>query len=178
METQDNATAIAEQGQSANASQLITPFLWFDGRLEEAVEFYTTVFEDAHIVHMSRLPADVPDKPGKVMMATFRLNGVEFYALDGGPLQGYQFSPAISFYVKCETQQQVDHYWYKLSEGGSKSQCGWLTDKFGITWQIVPNALGQLMGDPNPIKAHNVMTAMMQMTKLDIAGLKAAYNKE
>jgi predicted 3-demethylubiquinone-9 3-methyltransferase (glyoxalase superfamily) len=178
METQENATMTAEREHGVDATQSITPFLWFDARLEEAVNFYTTVFEDAHIVHMGRLPAESPGRPGKASMATFRLNGVEFYALDGGPEPDFHFSPAISFFVKCETQQQVDHYWDKLSEGGATNQCGWLTDKFGVTWQIVPNALMQLMGDPNPVKARNVMNAMMKMTKLDIAGLKAAYDKE
>jgi predicted 3-demethylubiquinone-9 3-methyltransferase (glyoxalase superfamily) len=178
MET-ENATLAAEAGKkgtSITTTQRITPFLWFDGRLEEAVNFYTAVFDDAQIVSMSRLPADVPGRDGKVMTATFRLNGVEFYALNGGPM--FSFTPAISFFVKCETQQEVDHYWEQLSAGGSTNQCGWLTDKFGITWQIVPNALGRLMGDPNPVKARNVMNAMLQMTKLDIAGLQAAYDKQ
>jgi len=178
METQDNATMTAEREHGTDAAQMITPFLWFDGRLEEAVNFYTTVFEDAHIVHMGRLPAEAPNKQGKASMATFRLNGIEFYALDGGPVKDFHFTPAISFFAKCETQQQVDHYWEKLSEGGSTNQCGWLTDKFGVTWQIVPNALQRLMGDPNPVKARSVMSAMPQMTKSDIAELKAAYDKE
>jgi predicted 3-demethylubiquinone-9 3-methyltransferase (glyoxalase superfamily) len=176
METQNNATLAAEQESAVTGAQRITPFLWFNGNVDEAVNFYAGIFDDAKIVNLSRLPAEVPGRPGKVAMATFRLNGLEFYALDGGPM--YSFTPAISFYIKCETQQEVDHYWYKLSEGGATNQCGWLTDKFGVCWQVVPNALSRLMGDPNPVKARNVMNAMMQMTKLDIAGLQEAYDKE
>jgi predicted 3-demethylubiquinone-9 3-methyltransferase (glyoxalase superfamily) len=156
--------------------QQITPFLWFNGRVEEAVNFYTAVFKEAQILNMSRLPAETPGVKGKAQMATIRLNGLEFMILDGGPM--YAPTPAISFFIKCETQEEVDHYWEKLQEGGAPNRCGWLDDQFGISWQVVPNALGRLMGDPNPVKSRNVMTAMMQMTKLDIAGLQAAYDRE
>jgi predicted 3-demethylubiquinone-9 3-methyltransferase (glyoxalase superfamily) len=178
METENATltTGAGKKGTSITTTQQITPFLWFEDRLEEAVSFYTTVFADSEIVSISRLPAEAPGKDGKMVTATFRLNGVEFYALQGGPM--FKFTGAISFFVKCETQAEVDHYWDSLGEGGNISQCGWLTDKFGITWQIVPNALGRLMGDPNSVKARNVMNAMMKMIKLDIAGLQAAYDKE
>jgi predicted 3-demethylubiquinone-9 3-methyltransferase (glyoxalase superfamily) len=166
---------MAANSNTANTQQ-ITPFLWFDGRLEEAVNFYTSVFANSEIVSLSRLPAETPGWDGKVTMAIFKLNGVEFYGLDGGPM--YKFTGAISFYVKCETQQEVDHYWASLSAGGQTSQCGWLTDKFGIWWQIIPNALGKLMGDPNRLKAGNAMKAMLKMTKIDIAALQAAYDSE
>jgi predicted 3-demethylubiquinone-9 3-methyltransferase (glyoxalase superfamily) len=175
METKDNETLTTKQKPSVATGQMITPFLWFDGRVEEAVKFYTSVFEDAQILNMSHLPSETPGVKGKAQTAVFRLNGVEFMILDGGPM--FKPSPAISFFVKCETQKEVDHYWEKLSEGGKTNQCGWLDDKFGISWQIVPNALMRLMGDANPVKAKNVMNAMMQMTKLDIAGLERAYEK-
>ncbi len=157
-------------------TQQITPFLWFDGRVEEALNFYTSVFPNSEIVNMSRLPAEVPGHSGKVMMGTFKLNGVEFMILDGGPM--FKFTEATSFYVKCETQAEVDHLWNALTaDGGQPSQCGWLKDKYGVSWQIVPNALGRLMSSPNPAKAQNVMKAMMQMHKLDIAALEKAYEE-
>ncbi len=157
-----------------NAPQNITPFLWFNGGVEDALKFYTDVFPNSEIVSQHRLPAEVPGQSGKVLTATFRLNGLEFMAIDGGP--AFSFTMAISFFVKCETQQEVDHYWEKLSaDGGKTSQCGWLTDKFGVSWQIVPNILGKLMYSASPEKAKNVMNAMLKMTKLDIAGLEAAY---
>jgi predicted 3-demethylubiquinone-9 3-methyltransferase (glyoxalase superfamily) len=155
------------------SSQGITPFLWFNGNVEEALNFYTSVFEDSRIASLHRLPGDVPGTPGKVLTASFFLNGVEFMILDGGPQ--FDFTMAVSFFVKCETQQEVDHYWEKLSDGGKKSRCGWLTDKFGITWQIVPNALGRLMYNANPVKSRKVMDAMMKMDKMIIADLEKAY---
>jgi predicted 3-demethylubiquinone-9 3-methyltransferase (glyoxalase superfamily) len=145
--------------------------------VEEAVNFYTSVFKNSEVVNINRLPAEVPGHSGKVMMATMRLNGVEFMLLDGGPM--FKFTEAISFYVKCETQEEVDDLWNKLTaDGGQESQCAWLKDKYGVSWQIVPNALGRLMGDPNRVKAGNVMKAMLQMKKIDIAALQAAYDKE
>jgi len=155
-------------------AQGITPFLWFNGRVEEALNFYTSVFKDSRIGQFHRLPAEVPGRGGQIVTATFYLNGVEFMILDGGPQ--FTLSAATSFFVKCETQEEVDHYWEKLSEGGHKDRCGWLTDQFGVTWQIVPNALGRLMYDSDPVKARRVMDAMMKMNKIEIAGLEAAYN--
>jgi len=158
------------------SSQMIIPFLWFDGKVEEAIDFYVSVFPNSEIVNIHRLPGDVPGKMGKVLTGTFRLNGVEFMILDGGPM--FKFNEAISFFVKCETQQEVDHLWDSLTaDGGQESRCGWLKDKYGVSWQIVPNALGKLMSDPNPVKARQVMQAMLQMKKLNIAELQAAYDK-
>ncbi|WP_028982410.1 VOC family protein [Sporocytophaga myxococcoides] len=148
--------------------QKITPFLWFDGQAEEAVNFYTSLFKDSKIVNMSRMP------DGKVMSATFLLNGQEFMALNGGPM--FKFTEAISLFVKCETQSEIDSFWEKLSEGGSKSRCGWLKDKFGLSWQIIPPVLGELMGDKDPSKSQRVMQAMLKMDKIIIQDLKDAYN--
>jgi predicted 3-demethylubiquinone-9 3-methyltransferase (glyoxalase superfamily) len=149
--------------------QRIAPFLWFDGKVGEAVQFYTSVFKNSKIISMNRLGE-------KIMTATFVLNGMEFMALDGGPM--YKFSPATSFFVKCTTQEEVDELWDKLSEGGKKSRCGWLDDKFGVTWQIIPDALGQLMYASNPAKSKNVMAAMMRMDKIIIKDLQEAYDRE
>ena len=155
------------------AAQNITPILWFNGKVEEALNFYTSIFKDSRIASHHRLPAEVPGRGGQIITATFYLNGMEFMILDGGPQ--FQMTPATSFFVKCETQEEVDHYWEKLSEGGHKDRCGWLTDKFGVTWQIVPNALGRLMYGKDPASAKRVMDAMMKMTKIEIAGLETAY---
>ena len=164
-----------EQAIHAKSSQLITPFLWFDGRVSEAVHFYTSVFKDSEIMNISYLPGEAPGVNGKAQMAAVKLNGLEFYILDAGP--AFKPTPAISFFIKCETQAEVDYYWDKLSEGGKTDHCGWLDDRFGITWQVVPNALGRLMSDPNRAKAQNVMKAMMKMDKLNIAALQKAYEE-
>src|ERR1700744_1263791 len=153
---------------TTTATQGITPFLWFNGRIEEALDFYTSVFKDSKVGSLHRLPAEVPGRGGQIITANFFLNGTEFMILDGGPQ--FTMSPATSFFVKCETQEEVDHYWEKLSEGGHKDRCGWLTDKFGVTWQIVPNTLGRLMYDSDPVKSKRVMDAMMKMDKIEIAG--------
>ncbi len=156
--------------------QKITPFLWFDGNVEEAVNFYTGIFKNAAIKNVSRYGEGAPLPAGTIMSATFELEGQEFYALNGGPM--YSFTPAISFFIKCETQEEVDHYWYKLAEGGSELQCGWLKDKFGLSWQVIPDALGQLLQDKDPKRAQRAMQAMLQMKKIDIAGLKAAADQQ
>jgi predicted 3-demethylubiquinone-9 3-methyltransferase (glyoxalase superfamily) len=153
--------------------QKITPFLWFENQAEEAVNFYTSVFKNSRIGKVSRYGEGGPGPKGTVMTASFVLDGQEFIALNGGPQ--FKFSPAISFVVKCETQQDIDHYWSKLSAGGRTDQCGWLADKYGVSWQIVPNALGELMSDKDGEKSGRVMQALMQMTKLDIDGLRRAY---
>ncbi|HEY2582719.1 MAG TPA: VOC family protein [Mucilaginibacter sp.] len=159
-----------------SASQKITPFLWFDGKVEEAANFYTSVFTNSEIINLTRMPGEAPGHAGTVTIATIRLSGVEFMLLDGGPM--FKFTEAVSFYVHCKTQEEVDDLWGKLTaDGGNESQCGWLKDKYGLSWQIIPDALGQLMGDPNRAKAKNVMNAMLQMRKIDVAGLKAAYDK-
>jgi len=151
----------------------ITPFLWFDGQAEEAVMFYTSIFKNSKIGSVSRYGDAGPGPKGSVMVMEFELEGQKFTALNGGPV--YSFSPAISFFVNCDTQEEVDYLWEKLSQGGEVEQCGWLKDKYGITWQIVPTILGQLMSDPDPEKAARVTQAMLKMIKLDIAELKRAY---
>src|SRR4030066_818312 len=155
--------------------QKITPFLWFDDQAEEAMKFYTSVFKNSKIGIITRYGEEGPGPVEKVMTGTFQLDGQEFMALNGGPV--FSFSPAISFFVNCQTQEEVDYYWEKLSEGGEKGQCGWLTDKFGVSWQIVPTILGVLMSDKDSRKAANVTQAMLQMRKLDIAILKQAYEQ-
>ncbi len=153
--------------------QKITPFLWFDTQAEEAANFYASTFKDSKIESISRYGEEGPGPAGQVMVVVFKLFGQEFMALNGGPL--FPFTNAVSFLVNCETQQEVDEYWDKLAEGGEPIQCGWIKDKFGLSWQIVPTILGKLMQDEDPEKSKRVMHAMMQMIKLDIAKLEAAY---
>ena len=155
-------------------TQKITPFLWFDNNLEEAINFYTSIFKNSKVRNVRRYEDAGPGMKGTLMTATFELEGQEFYALNGGPQ--FKFTEAISFFVKCETQEEVDYFWERLTAGGEESRCGWLKDKFGLSWQIIPNALGELMGDPDPVKSKRVMTAMLQMGKIDIAALKKAYD--
>ena len=155
--------------------QKITPFLWFDNNAEEAMNFYVSIFKDSKIIHLRRYPPAVTGQNGTVITGTFQLEGQPFMALNGGP--HFTFSPAISLFVNCDTSEEVDHLWEKLSEGGSIQQCGWLKDKFGVSWQIIPSILGELLGDPDPVKSGNVMQAMLKMTKIDSAGLMEAYNK-
>ncbi|MDD2723146.1 MAG: VOC family protein [Methylovulum sp.] len=155
--------------------QKITPFLWFNDQAEEAMNFYLSIFKNSKVLSVNRYGDGGPGSKGTVMTANFELDGQVFTALNGGPL--YQFSPAISFVVHCETQAEVDGYWAKLSEGGKENQCAWLDDKFGVSWQIVPNVLIELLGDPDPVKAGRVMQAMLQMTKIDIEKLKQAYEQ-
>ncbi|HEY6003599.1 MAG TPA: VOC family protein [Anaeromyxobacter sp.] len=153
--------------------QKISPFLWFDTQAEEAARFYTSLFKNSKMGTITRYGDEGPGPKGTVMTATFQLFGQEFIALNGGPQ--YRFSPAISFVVNCETQEEVDELWEKLSQGGEKNRCGWLSDRFGLSWQIVPTVLGQLLGDRSPAKARSVMKAMLQMDKLDIKALKQAH---
>jgi predicted 3-demethylubiquinone-9 3-methyltransferase (glyoxalase superfamily) len=156
--------------------QKIIPFLWFDGNAEEAMNFYVGIFKNSKIGTISRYGDAGPGPKGTVMTATFQIEGQDFCALNGGPQ--FKFSPAISFFVNCEAQQEVDELWEKLSAGGEKMQCGWLRDKFGVTWQIVPTILGELLhGGKDPKKSQSAVKAMLQMTKLDIAKLKQAYDQ-
>jgi predicted 3-demethylubiquinone-9 3-methyltransferase (glyoxalase superfamily) len=155
--------------------QKITPFLWFDDKAEEAMNFYVSIFKNSKVGSISRYGAEGPGPKGSVMTATFQLEGQEFMALNGGPL--FKFSPAISFFVKCETQQEVDELWEKLSAGGEKQQCGWLKDKHGVSWQIIPNALGTMLSDKDPARSARVMKAMLQMTKIEIDKLKQAFER-
>ena len=159
--------------------QKITPFLWFQDRAEEAVKLYTSLLPDSKIESVTPLtpPPDAPRPEGGVVVIAFRLAGQEFMALNGGPVPGFTFSPAVSLFVKCETQEEVDRLWEKLSEGGEPGDCGWLTDRFGVTWQIVPTVLGEMLSDKDPERVKRVTEAMLQMKKLDIAGLKQAYEQ-
>jgi len=156
--------------------QKITPFLWFDGKAEEAMNFYTSIFKNSKIGRISRYGDAGPGPKGTVMSATFQLDGQEFMALNGGPQ--FKFTEAISFFVNCETQEEVDELWEKLSAGGPKSRCGWLKDKYGLSWQIIPSALGKMLGDKDPEKSQRVMKAMLQMDKIDIKGLEQAYKQQ
>jgi len=155
--------------------QKITPFLWFDGNAEEAMNLYVSVFKNSKIVNVRRYGDAGPGPKGSVMTGTFQIEGQEFFALNGGPK--YKFTPAISLFVNCETQEEVDELWDKLSAGGHKDKCGWLQDKFGLSWQIIPSALGKMLGDKDPAKANKVMMAMLQMDKIDIKKLKQAYDQ-
>ena len=154
--------------------QKITPFLWFDNNAEEAMNFYVSIFRNSKVGTVTRYGEAGPGPKGSVMSATFTLDGQDFFALNGGPQ--FAFTPAISFFVNCETQQEVDELWENLSAGGRKDRCGWLQDKYGLSWQIIPSALTTLLRDKDPAKANRVMKAMLQMDKIDIAQLKQAYN--
>jgi predicted 3-demethylubiquinone-9 3-methyltransferase (glyoxalase superfamily) len=151
----------------------ITPFLWFDNQAEEAMNFYVSIFKNSKTGTITRYGEGAPVAKGTVMTATFQLDGQDFMALNGGPL--FKFTEAISLFVNCETQEEVDELWKKLSAGGEPGRCGWLKDKYGLSWQIIPRALGELMQDKDPEKSKRVMQAMLQMNKLDITGLKRAY---
>lgn len=149
--------------------QKISPFLWFDGKAEEAAKFYTGIFGNSRITNV------IPGPGGTVMGVSFELEGQEFMGLNGGPM--FQFTPAVSFFIKCETQEEIDNYWRRLTEGGGEPQpCGWLRDRFGLSWQVVPNALATLLQDKDPARAQRTMEAMMKMSKLDIAALRKAYD--
>jgi predicted 3-demethylubiquinone-9 3-methyltransferase (glyoxalase superfamily) len=153
--------------------QKITPFLWFDTQAEEAMNHYVSIFKNSKVLDVTRYGEAGPGPKGSVMTCSFQLEGQEFVALNGGPQ--FKFTEAISLVVNCETQQEVDALWDKLSAGGQPSRCGWLKDKFGLSWQIVPVALGRMLGDKDPAKSRRVMQAMLQMDKLDIRRLKQAY---
>lgn len=156
--------------------QKITPFLWFDGQPEEAMKFYTSIFKNSRIFDVHRCGDAGPGPKGSVLTGTFELEGQQFMALNGGP--HYKLTPAFSLFVSCETQAEVDELWDRLLAGGGQpSRCGWLTDKFGLSWQIIPKILGDLLYDPDPVKSQRVMQAMMQMVKIDIAGLQRAYEQ-
>jgi predicted 3-demethylubiquinone-9 3-methyltransferase (glyoxalase superfamily) len=149
----------------------ITPFLWFDTQAEEAMNFYISVFKNSKVLGVT------PGPNGVASSVSFELEGQEFIALNAGPL--YKFNEAISFFVDCETQAEVDELWKKLTaDGGEESMCGWLKDKYGLSWQIIPQGLGQMLGDPDPAKAQRVMQAMLKMNKIDLAGLERAYNQQ
>ena len=147
-------------------TQKITPFLWFDTQAEEAAKYYCSIFPDSRITNVTLVPT------GSALVVAFELAGTQFLALNGGPM--YQFTEAVSFSIDCKDQAEVDHYWSKLSEGGTPIQCGWLKDKYGLCWQVIPSILPKLLSDPDPAKAGRAMAAMMTMVKIDIAALEAA----
>jgi len=157
--------------------QKITPFLWFDTQAEDAVNFYVSIFRNSKIRSIARYDEEAAKASGRpkgsVMTVAFELNGQEFGALNGGPL--FKFTEAISFVVNCETQEEVDHFWEKLSAGGQEVQCGWLKDRFGVSWQVVPTVLVEMLQDKDPLKARRVMGAMLKMKKIDVEALKRAY---
>jgi predicted 3-demethylubiquinone-9 3-methyltransferase (glyoxalase superfamily) len=153
---------------SGGQMQKITPFLWFDNQAEEAMNFYLSIFKNSKVLSVNRAGED-----GPVMSVTFVLDGQEFMALNAGPQ--FKFTEAISFFVNCETQQEVDELWAKLTEGGEEGRCGWLKDKYGLSWQIIPTALGEMLNDKDPVKAKRVMDAMLQMNKIDVGALTRAY---
>jgi predicted 3-demethylubiquinone-9 3-methyltransferase (glyoxalase superfamily) len=155
--------------------QKITPFLWFDSQAEEAASFYVSVFKNSKIGSIARYPEGGPGPAGKVLTVEFQLEGQDFVALNGGPV--YTFTPAISFHVNCESQAEVDELWSKLSAGGKEVQCGWLQDKYGVSWQIIPVQLGRMLKDKDPAKSQRVMQAMLKMVKIDVAGLQRAYDQ-
>jgi predicted 3-demethylubiquinone-9 3-methyltransferase (glyoxalase superfamily) len=152
----------------------ITPFLWFDTQAEEAARFYVSVFANSKIVRIARYGAAGPGPEGSVMTVVFQLDGREFIALNGGP--HFTFTEAVSFSVACSTQEEVDEFWEKLSDGGQEGPCGWLKDRYGLSWQINPTALGEMLSDPDPVKSKRVMEAMLRMKKIDIGALKRAYD--
>ena len=151
----------------------ISTMLWFDGQAEAAANFYVSIFKNSRVTGISRYPEGSPGPVGTVMTVAFELDGRPFTALNGGPL--FKFNEAISFVVHCETQAEVDHFWEKLSQGGEKQRCGWIKDRFGLSWQIIPSALGKLMNDPDPEKSKAVFHAMLKMNKIVIEDLKSAY---
>lgn len=153
--------------------QKITPFLWFNDQAEEAMNFYISIFKNSKVINVSRCGDAGPGPKGSVLTATFELNGQKFIALNGGPQ--FNFSEAISFLINCKTQKEIDDLWEKLSAGGTKSRCGWLKDKFGLSWQVIPTALAEMLQDKDPARSKRVMQAMLQMDKIDIAQLKQAY---
>ena len=150
----------------------ITPNLWFDTQGHEAAEFYVSIFPNSRITHVSRYGENTPGTPGTVMTVQFELDGQPFIALNGGPQ--FTFNEAVSFHIACADQAEVDHYWERLGDGGEEGPCGWLKDRYGLSWQVVPAALGQLLGDPDRARAQRAMQAMLAMKKLDVAALHAA----
>ncbi len=156
--------------------QTITPFLWFDTHAEAAANFYVSIFDNSRVVNMTHYGDAGPGPKGSVMTVVFELDGQRFTALNGGPQ--FKFTEAISFSVPCKTQEEVDKYWETLSEGGEQGPCGWLKDKYGLSWQINPTVLGELLNDPDPGKSKRVMEAMLKMKKIDIAGLRNARDQQ
>lgn len=170
---QQSIDKLAESLEKGTHTRKITPFLWFNDQAEEAMNFYVSIFKNSKVLNITRFGDEVPGPNGKVRTGTFVLDGQELMALNGGP--EFKFNEAVSLYVNCETQDEVDYLWEKLSEGGEKGDCGWIKDKYGLSWQIVPTVLGEMLSDPDSVRAKRVTEAMLKMKKLDIAGLKQAY---
>ena len=164
----------------AKITQKITPFLWFDDRAEEAAKLYTSIFKNSKIGKITRYDEEAAKPTGRpagsVMTVEFQLEGQDFVALNGGPI--FKFTEAVSFVVNCENQEEVDYFWKKLSAGGEESRCGWLRDKFGLSWQVIPTVLIEMLADKDAARAKRVMHAMLQMDKIDIAALKKAYDQK
>jgi predicted 3-demethylubiquinone-9 3-methyltransferase (glyoxalase superfamily) len=154
--------------------QRITPNLWFDDQAEEAAEFYTSIFENSKVTAISHYGSAGPRPAGTVMVVEFELDGQQFTALNGGPAD-FRFNEALSFIVNCASQAEVDYFWQKLADGGEEGVCGWLTDRYGVSWQIIPTAMNEMISDPDPDKSQRAMAAMLQMTKIDIAAIERAY---
>jgi predicted 3-demethylubiquinone-9 3-methyltransferase (glyoxalase superfamily) len=169
-------SAAPKQKLEGDPMQKITPFLWFDNQAEEAMNFYVSIFKNSKVLSVARYGEGGPGPKGMVMTAKFQLDGQEFIALNGGP--HFKFTEAISFSVDCKTQEEVDEFWEKLSAGGEEGQCGWLKDKYGLSWQINPTVLGELLNDPDPQKSKRVMEAMLKMKKIDIKALKQAAGQQ
>jgi predicted 3-demethylubiquinone-9 3-methyltransferase (glyoxalase superfamily) len=155
-------------------TQKITPYLWYDGVAEEAANHYVSIFPDGKIIQVDRVPEGAPLPAGTVLTVTFELAGQRFVALNGGP--AFNFTEAMSLFVECADQSEVDRYWTALTEGGSESQCGWLKDRYGVSWQIIPRQLSELMNDPDPVKSARVMQAMLGMSKIEVQALRDAYD--
>jgi predicted 3-demethylubiquinone-9 3-methyltransferase (glyoxalase superfamily) len=167
---------VREKPKESINMQKITPFLWFDTQAEEAMNFYVSIFKNSKVGRVTRYGDAGPGPKGSVMSVTFQLEGQQFMPLNGGPM--FQFTPAISLFVDCATQEEVDELWKKLSAGGKPDRCGWLKDKFGLSWQIIPKALGELLGDKDPARASRAMKAMLKMSKIDVAEMKRAAAQE
>ena len=167
---------LTDQNSGLAHAQKISSCLWCNGNVEEVVNYYLSIFKNSGRISEHRYGKEVPGKAGTLLVSTFHIEGMKFMALDGGPQ--YSFTPAISFMVDCKDQPEVDELWNKLCEGGRPDRCGWLQDKFGVSWQIIPTALGEMMSDPDPMKSKRVFEAMLQMSKIDIAKLQEAYNQK
>ncbi|MGP3959873.1 VOC family protein [Nonomuraea sp. 3N208] len=152
--------------------QKITTYLWFDNQAEEAAQFYTSLFDDSRILEVQRYPEGAPGPAGKAMIVTFELAGQRFIALNGGPQ--FKFNESVSLFVDCESQEEVDELWAKLTDGGEESRCGWLKDRWGLSWQIIPHRLNELLSDPDPARAQRAMQAMLGMAKIDVQVLEKA----
>jgi predicted 3-demethylubiquinone-9 3-methyltransferase (glyoxalase superfamily) len=171
-----NPERVDASEEEQSMARKITPFLWFDDNAEEATHFYVSIFKNSEVLSINRMGDAGPGGQGTVLTTSFRLDGQEFVALNGGPM--FKFTEAVSFVIDCKSQEEVDDLWEKLSAGGETSQCGWLKDKFGLSWQVIPSVLSEMLGDQDAERANRVMQAMLQMTKIDIPKLQEAYDQK